>query len=182
MATEKFSFSSAGNSSGDNLARFHRAVIAPVMAVLIAWGAGPDGVGSVPVGAEPVIRPDGVVEILRPDGSVAATLAVEIAETPEARARGLMGRVLSDYLAGMLFVFASAEPQTFWMRNTPSSLDMIFVDAGGTVLNTAAYTTPMSDQLYSSVGPAKYVVEAKAGFADRFGIRPGYAVRWKRLR
>jgi uncharacterized membrane protein (UPF0127 family) len=68
------------------------------------------------------------------------------------------------------------------MRNTPSSLDMIFVDAGGTVLNTAAYTTPMSDQLYSSVGPAKYVVEAKAGFADRFGIRPGYAMRWKRLR
>jgi uncharacterized membrane protein (UPF0127 family) len=109
-------------------------------------------------------------------------LAVEIAETAEARARGLMGRVLSDYLVGMLFVFASAEQQTFWMRNTPSSLDMIFVDAAGKVLNVAAYTTPMSDQLYSSAGPAKYVVEAKAGFAERFGIRPGYAMRWKRLR
>jgi uncharacterized membrane protein (UPF0127 family) len=40
----------------------------------------------------------------------------------------------------------------------------------------------MSDQLYSSAGPAKFVVEAKAGFAERFGIRPGHSMRWKRLR
>jgi uncharacterized membrane protein (UPF0127 family) len=67
------------------------------------------------------------------------------------------------------------------MRNTPGSLDMIFVDADRNVLNVASHTTPMSDQLYSSAGPAKFVVEAKAGFADRFGIRPGYSIRWKRL-
>jgi uncharacterized membrane protein (UPF0127 family) len=93
-----------------------------------------------------------------------------------------MGKILPDYMAGMLFIFESAQPQTFWMRNTPSSLDMMFVDAGGKVINIAAYTTPMSDQLYSSAGPAKYVVEAKAGFAGRFGIRQGYTMRWKRLR
>lgn len=161
---------------------FHMAVIAAAMAVLIALGIGPDGIGPTHAKAEPVIRPDGVVEMVRPDGSVAASLAVEIAESPEARARGLMGRVLTDYMAGMLFIFESVQPQTFWMRNTPSSLDMMFVDAGGKVINTAAYTTPMSDQLYSSAGPAKYVVEAKAGFADRFGIRQGYTMRWKRLR
>ncbi|MGE5258350.1 MAG: DUF192 domain-containing protein [Hyphomicrobiales bacterium] len=182
MAMDKLGFSSNPNAAAAGRNRFHWAEVALAMAALIAWGTGPEGIGPEPAWAEQVIRPDGVVEILKPDGSAAATLAVEIAETPEARARGLMGRVLSDYLAGMLFIFASAEPQTFWMRNTPSSLDMIFIDAGGTVLNTAAYTTPMSDQLYSSAGPAKYVVEAKAGFADRFGIRPGYTMRWKRLR
>ena len=181
MARKMLNSSSNGNAPGDGMSRFQRAAMASVVAVLIAWGIGPHRIGPAPAEAGPAIRPDGVVEILKPDGSVAATLAVEIAETPEARARGLMGRVLSEYLAGMLFVFASAEQQTFWMRNTPSSLDMIFVDAGGTVLNTAAYTTPMSDQLYSSAGPAKYVVETKAGFADRFGIRAGYAMRWKRL-
>jgi hypothetical protein len=161
---------------------FHMAVIAAAMAVLIALGIGPAGIGPTHAEAEPVIRPDGVVEMVRPDGSVAASLAVEIAESPEARARGLMGRVLTDYMAGMLFIFESVQPQTFWMRNTPSSLDMMFIDAGGKVINTAAYTTPMSDQPYSSAGPAKYVVEAKAGFADRFGIRQGYTMRWKRLR
>jgi uncharacterized membrane protein (UPF0127 family) len=152
------------------------------MAFLMAWGAGSHRIGPAAGGTGPVIRPDGVVEIMKSDGSLAATLAVEIADTPEARTRGLMGRVLSDDMAGMLFVFASAEPQTFWMRNTPSSLDMIFVDADGKVLNIAAYTAPMSDQLYSSAGSAKYVVEARAGFAERFGIRPGCTMRWKRLR
>jgi len=151
-----------------------------VMGSLIAWAVGPGG-GPVPVGAAPVIRADGVLEMLKPDGSVAATLAVEIAETPEARARGLMERVLSDFMAGMLFIFESAQTQTFWMRNTPGSLDMIFVDAGSRVLNIAAHTTPLSDQLYSSAGPAKYVVETKAGFCGRFGIQPGYSIRWKRL-
>jgi uncharacterized protein len=132
--------------------------------------------------AEPAIRFEGVVEFLRADGSVAASLAVEIAETPEARSQGLMRRVLGDYMTGMLFLFETAQPQTFWMRNTPTSLDIIFVDERSQVLNIAPHTTPMSDQLYSSAGPAKFVVETKAGFADRFGIRPGHAVRWKRLR
>lgn len=158
-----------------------RSMIVLVVGGVIAWAAGPGGAGPTADAAAPAIQANGVVEILRPDGSVAATLAVEIAETPEARARGLMGRLLSDFMAGMLFIFDSAQPQTFWMRNTPGSLDMIFVDADRNVLNVASHTTPMSDQLYSSAGPAKFVVEAKAGFADRFGIRPGYSIRWKRL-
>ena len=158
------------------------AVIVPAVVLALIGGAVPIGLGPTLAASRPVIRPDGSVEMLRPDGSVAATLVVEIVESPEDRARGLMGRVLPDHLAGMLFIFESAQPQRFWMRNTPSSLDMFFIDAGGKIVNIAAYTTPMSDQLYSSAGPAQYVVEAKAGFADRFGIRTGYRVRWKRLR
>ena len=131
--------------------------------------------------AGPVIRPDGAVEFMRPDGSVAARLLVEITETPEARAMGLMGRVLSDHTAGMLFLFEKAEPQVFWMRNTPTSLDIIFIDAGNRVLNIAAHTTPMSDRNYASAGSARYVVEAMAGFAERFGIREGFTLRWKRF-
>jgi uncharacterized membrane protein (UPF0127 family) len=135
-----------------------------------------------PAGAAGILRPDGVVEFRRPDGAALAGLAVEIAETPESRARGLMGRALPDYMGGMLFIFETAEIQTFWMRNTPGSLDMIFLDAAGTVLNVAAATTPMSDQTYSSSGPARYVVEAKAGFAERFGIRRGDKMLWRRMK
>ncbi|MCU0560108.1 MAG: DUF192 domain-containing protein [Desulfobacterales bacterium] len=131
--------------------------------------------------AAPVIRPDGLVEFLRPDGSVAAQLVVEIAETGKDRAAGLMGRVLTDYTGGMIFLFERAEPQVFWMRNTPTALDIIFIDTADRVLNVAAYTTPMSDRLYASAGPARIVVEAKAGFADRYGIREGVRVRWKRF-
>ncbi len=132
--------------------------------------------------AEPVIRPDALVEFVRPDGSTAASLVAEIAETPEARAVGLMGRVLPDHMGGMLFLFERAEPQVFWMRNTPTSLDIIFIDARGRVLNIAARTTPNSDQTYASSGEALTVVEAKAGFAARFGVREGFLMRWKRVK
>lgn len=131
--------------------------------------------------AAPVIRPDGLVEFLRPDGSVAAQLVVEIAETPKDRAAGLMGRFLTDDTGGMIFLFETAEPQVFWMRNTPTSLDIIFIDTANRVLNIAAYTTPMSDRTYASAGPSRMVVEAKAGFADRFGIREGVMLRLKRF-
>jgi len=70
---------------------FHMAVIAAAMAVLIALGIGPAGIGPTHAEAEPVIRPDGVVEMVRPDGSVAASLAVEIAESPR-RAPGAHGK------------------------------------------------------------------------------------------
>ncbi len=149
-----------------------------LMLLAICLAAAPPPAGA----AAGILRPDGVVEFVRPDGAALASLAVEIAETPENRARGLMGRALPDYMGGMLFIFDTAEILTFWMRNTPGSLDMIFLDAAGTVLNVAAATTPMSDQTYSSSGPARYVVEAKAGFAERFGIRRGDAMRWRRLK
>lgn len=143
--------------------------------------AGETNFPAPPVLAAPVIRPDGLVEFLRPDGSVAAQLVVEIAETPEDRATGLMGRILMDYTGGMIFLFEQAEPQVFWMRNTPTALDIIFIDTANRVLNVAAHTTPMSDRHYASAGPTRIVVEAKAGFADRFGIREGVMLRWKRF-
>jgi uncharacterized membrane protein (UPF0127 family) len=130
--------------------------------------------------AADVVRPDGQVEFVRPDGTPVASLVVEIADAPDTRARGLMGRVLPDDRSGMLFVFDTAEVQTFWMRNTPGSLDMIFVAPDGTVLNVAAATTPMSDRNYASSGPSLYVVEARAGFAERHGLRRGDGMRWRR--
>ena len=160
--------------------RTMRNIILWAVGGMLAWAASPEAIGLVPIGTAAVIRADGVVDILTPDGSVAASLVVEIAETPEARARGLMGRVLGDFMAGMLFVFETPQPQTFWMRNTPGALDMLFIDDKGRVLNVASHTTPMSDQMYSSAGPAQFVLETKAGFADRFGIRPGWSIRWKR--
>jgi uncharacterized membrane protein (UPF0127 family) len=158
--------------------------LAAALACALLIGSAPGGppfAGPRPA-AEGLIRPDAVVEFLRPDGSVAARLVVEIAESPETRAAGLMFRELADFTAGMLFVFERSEPQRFWMRNTPTSLDMIFVDDQARVINIAARTTPMSDRVYSSAAPARLVVEARAGFAERFGIREGAAVRWRRLR
>lgn len=54
-------------------------------------------------------------------------ISVEVADTPAERESGLMFRkdMADDH--GMLFVFESAREVTFWMRNTPMPLDLIFV-------------------------------------------------------
>ena len=122
---------------------------------------------------------DGELQFLRQDGSIAVSITIEIADTPEARIKGLMKRWFLPERHGMLFIFDSPEIQKFWMRNTPLSLDMIFVDESRRVLNVAESTTPMSKQTYGSTGPAKYVVEVKAGFSKRHGIEKGMSIQWQ---
>jgi len=121
----------------------------------------------------------GDLQFLRQDGSAVVSITIEVADTPEARIRGLMERWSLPELHGMLFIFDYSEVQRFWMHNTPLSLDMIFVDENRRILNIAESTTPMSKQMYTSRGPAKYVVEVKAGFSKRHGIEEGMSIQWK---
>jgi uncharacterized membrane protein (UPF0127 family) len=122
---------------------------------------------------------EGELQFLRQDGSIAVSITIEIADTSEARIKGLMERWFLPELHGMLFIFDQPEVQRFWMHNTPLSLDMLFVDRNRRILNIAESTTPMSDQTYASTGPAQYVVEVKAGFSKRHGIQEGMSIRWK---
>ena len=125
------------------------------------------------------LQGDGDLHFFRQDGSKAVSITIDIADTPETRIKGLMERWSIPDLHGMLFIFNQPEIQRFWMHNTPLSLDMIFVDENRRILNIAESTTPMSKQTYSSRGPAKYVVEVKAGFSKRYGIEEGMIVQWQ---
>ncbi|GHB34599.1 hypothetical protein GCM10007094_24880 [Pseudovibrio japonicus] len=98
---------------------------------------------------------------------------VEIAETAAERAQGLMGRTDLTPDDGMLFIFPQSGLQYFWMRNTPSSLDIIFIGADYIVRSIAANTVPYSEEVISSEVPAKYVLEVLAGRAAELGIKPG---------
>jgi uncharacterized membrane protein (UPF0127 family) len=104
------------------------------------------------------------------------TVRVEIARTPSELSRGLMWRNELDADAGMLFVFGDSAPRTFWMKNTPLPLDILFIDDRGTVINVGAATTPYSEAPVRSTAPARYVLEVNAGFAARHGIGPGATV------
>ena len=97
----------------------------------------------------------------------------EIADTPEARAVGLMYRTEMADDHGMLFDFGVTRPVTMWMKNTPLSLDMIFADEKGTVLFVAADTIPFSEDIVSAPVPVRSVLEVIAGTANRLGIKPG---------
>lgn len=126
------------------------------------------------------MRIDGILEFVRFDDSVVSSIFIEIADTPETQIKGLMWRRSIDPTHGMLFVFESVKPQKFLMKNTPISLDIIFVGENGCVVNIAEGTTPMSDKIYRSQGPIKYVVEVRAGFTKHFKIDKGVCIKWRR--
>lgn len=126
------------------------------------------------------IRADGLVEFISSEGKIVASISVEIADTPETRRRGLMWRTGIDDTVGMLFIFENVDYLSFWMRNTPTPLDIIFISEQGQIINIAADTVPMSTSGYTSQRPAKYVVEVMAGFCKRYGIVQGTQIQWQR--
>ncbi|WP_294080077.1 DUF192 domain-containing protein [Proteiniphilum sp. UBA5384] len=95
---------------------------------------------------------------------------IEVADSDQLRARGLMYRRSLPENAGMLFIQTRAEMQSFWMKNTYIPLDILFVNAGKEIVTIHANTTPLKEWNYASTQPALYVVEVNAGFADRYGI------------
>ncbi len=113
------------------------------------------------------------VAIIGPDGATRAVVRVEIANTPAEREIGLMYRDHLDSSSGMIFVFPSATPVKFWMRNTEIPLDMIFADATGQVTEIVANATPYSDKALGPDSATQYVLEVNGGFAARNGIRAG---------
>jgi uncharacterized membrane protein (UPF0127 family) len=101
----------------------------------------------------------------------------EMAITPEQTSRGLMFRESVPDGEGMLFDFGRDEVVTMWMRNTPVSLDMIFIRRDGRVATVAENTTPLSEAIISSRTPVRAVFEVRAGTARRLAVRPGDQVR-----
>jgi len=98
---------------------------------------------------------------------------VEIADDDAERQRGLMEREPLADDRGMLFQFPDVAERGFWMRNTPSPLDIIYIDPRGRIVSIAKNATPQSDTVIPSNGPASGVLELRAGRADEIGARPG---------
>ena len=107
---------------------------------------------------------------------------VELADTAEEQARGLMFRTnLSDDF-GMLFApyppTGAPREASFWMKNTPSALDILFIRADGTVARIAENTIPMSEVSVTSGEPVAAVLEVRGGRTAELGIGEGDRVRW----
>ncbi|WP_338662686.1 DUF192 domain-containing protein [Pararoseomonas sp. SCSIO 73927] len=98
---------------------------------------------------------------------------VEMALEPEQQTIGLMFRPEVAPNEGMLFDWGQPRESSMWMRNTITSLDMLFITANGTVLRIAERTVPRSLASISSNGPVRATLELAAGTAERLGIRVG---------
>ena len=101
------------------------------------------------------------------------TFEVEVTRTREQRARGLMFRKEIAERDGMLFDFGHDQEIRMWMKDTLIPLDMIFIESDGRILRIEQNAEPESLRLISSNGPARAVLEVKAGIARKFGILAG---------
>lgn len=120
----------------------------------------------------------GKVTFFTSDGKKIVDLLVEVAEDEYEQATGLMFREDLSENQGMIFIHEDENLRYFWMKNTPLSLDMIFVDSNMKIVHIEKYTEPMSEELYPSKYPAQYVVETVAGFTDQYDIRVGSKISW----
>ena len=98
---------------------------------------------------------------------------VEIADDPQKRARGLMHRRHLPRDAGMLFVYDPPQEASFWMKNTPLPLDILYADERGMIITIARMTTPYSTKNIQSGGVVRGVLEINGGLSDELGVVEG---------
>lgn len=113
-----------------------------------------------------------------PDPLVAVTakgdvsFRIEVADEPAERSMGLMFRKDLADDQGMLFVFDQTQPVGFWMKNTPLPLDLLFIGEDGKVRDIQQ-GEPFSEAVIAPDEPVRFVLELKAGTAEKAGIKDG---------
>lgn len=114
---------------------------------------------------------DGRLTITSANGEHA--FSVEVVDTPEGRAQGLMFRTSLSPDAGMLFDFKESREVSFWMQNTLIPLDMLFIRQDGTIANIHVNARPLDPTSIPSDGPVQFVLEIPGGRSVELGIKAG---------
>ncbi len=110
--------------------------------------------------------------------------SLEVVDTEEKRALGLMFRESLAEDSGMFFVFDSPGKHTFWMKDTFIPLDIIWLDEELQIVSIKENATPcFSDrecEIFKPDKEAKYVLEINAGKARELGLEEGDMLKWKK--
>lgn len=146
-----------------------RALFAALLSVTLLAGCSP--------GADHARLPTTQITVDTPKGPAAFT--VERASDDASRQRGLMYRTELAPDAGMLFEFDRDDYRSFWMKNTPRSLDLLFIKADGTISTISENAVPYSEDRIPSSEPIRAVLEINGGRARELGIQPGGKIHAK---
>jgi uncharacterized protein len=104
---------------------------------------------------------------------------VEVAKTPEERAKGLMNR---NHLAkdeGMLFIFETEGYHGFWMKNTLIPLSIAFLDKEGKIVKISEMK-PLTLASHDPPQPILYALEMNKGWFAAHGIKVGDRIRFSK--
>jgi uncharacterized membrane protein (UPF0127 family) len=103
-------------------------------------------------------------------------LRVQVVVTPAEQQRGLMGRRDLGPDDGMVFVYAAPQRMSFWMRNTPTPLDIGFFRADGTLGEVYPMYPFDETAVRSSADDYTLALEVPQGWFNERGVRPGARV------
>jgi hypothetical protein len=106
-------------------------------------------------------------------------LEAELAATPDARVCGLSNRAKLPENHGMLFIYPTLGPRTFWMKDTHIPLSIAFLDDSGLILSIHLMTPMQTDERYRSLQPVRYALEVNQGWFAEHGIGVGDLVEMK---
>lgn len=139
---------------------------------------------AAPVAAQPVVTAADAqcsqdAALIRTAPDKALSFDIEVVDTPESRAQGLMFRRNLPAGQGMLFIYPEPQPVSFWMRNTLIPLDLLFFDEGGVIRHIHDNARPLDETPIpgAAVGDPQpdrlMVLEIAGGEAARLGLAPG---------
>jgi len=144
-------------------------------------GAAPDAQSAPTAQAQASVDPDSgltLIDVTIVSGDARHSFVTELADTPEAQAKGMMFRTSMGEFEGMLFPSGTPQPRSFWMRNTPLPLDIIFIGPDSRITNIEPGVPYLEDSV-SSDGPALAVFEIAGGRSEELGIGPGDLVEFE---
>ncbi|PLX06051.1 MAG: hypothetical protein C0596_16295 [Marinilabiliales bacterium] len=122
----------------------------------------------------PIFRNDTELAFIDSEtGDILFTIEAEVASNDTERARGLMYRTDLEENQGMLLLFSREQTQSFYMRNTLISLDIIYVNSDLEIVDIYDHTNPMDETSLPSKDVAQYVVEINAGLCEKYEIEIG---------
>jgi uncharacterized protein len=139
------------------------------------YGSGEEVSGPTP-SPSPTFRH--ATAIIEGDGGP-VLVEVEVAQTPEQRQLGLMGREELDADAGMIFLYFEATKGGFWMKNTLIPLSIAFFDRDGEIVDILDMKPCRIDPCPSYFPDSPYygALEVNAGAFRRWGVSEGDVIR-----
>lgn len=143
----------------------NRATLAATVALLVAGCGGGGGEERTRV-------------VLEGSGKT-TTITVDVADSPDERGEGLMGREELPEDSGMVFLFQEAVSSPFVMRDTLIPLSIAFADAEGRIV-TILDMEPCREEpcpTYASDAPFTAALEVNQGAFERWNVSVGDRLR-----
>ena len=136
-------------------------------------------------GAEPVQKAatNPILIRIRTVGGTIELENLEVAQTPEAWARGLMGRASLPEDGGMVFLFDAQTRAAFWMKDTLIPLSILFWQGDGRIIDILDMSPCRADPcpVYRASAPYVGAIELNRGAFERLGVEAGDTLEYRLL-